>query len=211
MSYEYSELMAWNAEHKVYPMAPPEYGPVDYHRATIERWLWDNRELMMTPTYDIGAEFRREYVPGLRTVNTQEYDTPYALVRPDVLGDVTKLPLADGEAGAVICTETLEHVPNLFRAVSEIKRVLRPTGWAFLTAPFIWPTHDTEHYGDYWRITEQGWRFLFGDFESLLVTPIEMRKPARSLWGHVATWEVMGNGWENTAPTGYCVAGRKAA
>lgn len=206
MSYSYEELIEWNAEHQAYPMAPPEYGPVDFHRAQIERWLWDHRDQMLGPVVDVGAEFRREYIPDYRTLNTQSYDTPYAQVRPDITGNVTQLPFEDGEIGTLICTEVLEHVPNLFRAVSEIKRVARQV---FIAAPFIWPTHDTEHYQDLWRITEQGWRFLFSDFASLEVTPVEMRKPARGLWSHIATWECMGNGWENTAPTGYMVRGVK--
>ncbi len=209
MSYSYEELMAWNAERRAYPMAPPEYGPVDYHRAQIERWLWDRRERMPGPVVDVGAEFRRDYINDYRTLNTQSYDTPYAQVRPDIEGDVVVLPFDAGEIGTIICTEVLEHVPNLFRAVSEVKRVLRPGGLALVAAPFIWPTHDTEHYQDLWRITEQGWRFLFSDFASLEVAPVLMRKPSRGLWSHLATWEVMGNGWENTAPTGYMVEGVK--
>jgi len=209
MSYSYEELMDWNIQRQVYPMAPPEHGPTDYHRAQIERWLWDRRHVMEGPVIDAGAEFRREYIADYKTLNTQSYDTPYAQVRPDYEASVTQMPFRDGEIGTLICTETLEHVPNLFRAVGEIKRVLRPGGLALIAAPFMWPTHDTEHYADYWRITEQGWRFLFGGFEGVTVAEIEMRKPARSLWSHIAQWEVMGSGWESRAPTGYLVEARK--
>ena len=72
---------------------------------------------------------------------------------------------------AVLCTETLEHVPNLFRAVSELRRVVRPGGWLMLSTPFMWPDHHNQHMGDYWRLTEQAWRFLLQGSAQLVVVP----------------------------------------
>ncbi len=39
--------------------------------------------------------------------------------------DVEKLPFADKSFDTVICTHTLEHVPNIFLAVSELRRVTK--------------------------------------------------------------------------------------
>lgn len=210
MPYSYDELMTWGMREKVYPMGQPEFGPVDYHRAQLERWLWDARERMQAPIIEIGAEFRHDYLTkGYYTLNTHTYDTSFAQVRPSILGDIQQLPFKDGSIQTIICTEVLEHVPYLFRAVAEIQRVLAPGGTVFVAAPFMWPTHDTLEYQDFWRITEQGWRFFFGRFSSVTVIPIEMRKASRFLWQQIAAWEVFGNGYECTAPSGYCVEARK--
>ena len=60
---------------------------------------------------------------GYRTADTRYYS-----------GEI--LPLVDGEADAVLCTETLEHVlhPELF--LKELARVLAHRGHLILTVPF---------------------------------------------------------------------------
>lgn len=224
MPYSYEELVRWGTEHEFAPMGDPSAGPVDYHRLQIERWLWDNRDRMVPQVIDIGAEFRREHLPhGSRskipprdpnearyaTLNTQEYDVEYAAVRPDIKGSVTDLPFENESVSTIVCTEVLEHVPNLFKAMSELFRVLEPGGWAFIATPFLWPTHATVHYKDYWRITEDAYRFMMVDWDVVQINEIQMRPEARHNFGAVAAWEVMGNVLGQTAPTGYCVAGRK--
>lgn len=52
-----------------------------------------------------------------------------------VQGDATRLPFPDGSFDAVVCSETLEHIPDDRSAVDEIRRVLRPGGLLFLTVP----------------------------------------------------------------------------
>ena len=45
------------------------------------------------------------------------------------------LPFGDGTFDTVISCETIEHVPDPYRAVRELARVLRPGGRLFLTTP----------------------------------------------------------------------------
>jgi SAM-dependent methyltransferase len=47
----------------------------------------------------------------------------------------TPLPYADGSFDTVVCSETIEHVVDVDRLVSEARRVLRPTGSLLLTTP----------------------------------------------------------------------------
>lgn len=70
--------------------------------------------------------------------------------RADVIvADAGHLPFASGAFDAVICTETLEHLPDDRGAVREIARVLRP-GAPLLGAV---PSHFTEI--AYWRLSER--------------------------------------------------------
>jgi ubiquinone/menaquinone biosynthesis C-methylase UbiE len=52
-----------------------------------------------------------------------------------VQGDGERLPFPDGAFDHVICTETLEHVPDDGAIVSELMRVLRPGGILVISVP----------------------------------------------------------------------------
>lgn len=62
---------------------------------------------------------------------TADLDSPIA----DLHLDVTKIDLPDNQYDVVICNHVLEHVDKLANAFSEIKRVLKPGGWAVLLVP----------------------------------------------------------------------------
>ena len=64
------------------------------------------------------------------------------------------LPLADGEADTVLCTETLEHVLEPRRFLCELARVLVPRGRLILTVPSAARWHFIPY--DYWRYTPSG-------------------------------------------------------
>lgn len=83
---------------------------------------------------------------------------------PNVVADAACLPFPDNQAGSVICTDLLEHVPNDSFVLREIFRVLKPDGLLFLTVPGKdIPKHDKFPYQiDYRRYTSQ-------DLSSLLI------------------------------------------
>lgn len=87
----------------------------------------------------------------------------------DVQGDVLAMPFPDNTFDCVICFETIEHVEDPFRAVSEIRRILKPGGILIGSTPFMHELHG-ETYGDYWRITRQGWKHLLRDFKEVEVS-----------------------------------------
>ncbi len=68
-----------------------------------------------------------------------------------VVADASRLPFRDGAFDAVICTETLEHLPDDTGAISEIARVL-VAGGTMLGAV---PSHFTELL--YWRLSWAYW------------------------------------------------------
>jgi ubiquinone/menaquinone biosynthesis C-methylase UbiE len=49
--------------------------------------------------------------------------------------DITDLPFDDNRFDAIYCSHVLEHVPDDRKAMSELRRVLRPGGWAVLQVP----------------------------------------------------------------------------
>ena len=49
--------------------------------------------------------------------------------------DVTDLQFGAQTFDAVLCNHVLEHVPDDRRAMREIRRVLKPTGWAIMLVP----------------------------------------------------------------------------
>jgi len=60
----------------------------------------------------------------------------------DLVCDACELPFADESFDMVVCREVIEHVLDEARMLSEIRRVLVPNGWLFITTPNmlnVWP------------------------------------------------------------------------
>ncbi|MEM3386083.1 MAG: class I SAM-dependent methyltransferase [Nitrososphaerales archaeon] len=75
--------------------------------------------------------------------------------KPDLIGDICNLPIRCESTDAVLCIETLEHVPDTSKALTEIRHVLRGGGYFILTVPFLFGVHAQ---ADYYRWTERGLR-----------------------------------------------------
>lgn len=92
---------------------------------------------------------------------------------PDIVGDIHDLPLADNSVDAIICSSVIEHVENPIRAVEEIYRVLKPGGYAYFYAPFIFYYHaEKGYYKDFYRFTYDGWEYLTRQFASREIEPV---------------------------------------
>jgi SAM-dependent methyltransferase len=59
--------------------------------------------------------------------------------RVDHRADLTHLPFPDASYDAVLASHVLEHIPDDRRALREVRRVLRPGGFAALPVPVIGP------------------------------------------------------------------------
>jgi len=82
-----------------------------------------------------------------------------------VTGDAGALPIADGVADGVLCTEVIEHVPDERALAAELARVAAPGATLVLSAPFVHGLHEQPY--DFRRLTsiglvtvlqEAGWR-----------------------------------------------------
>ena len=85
--------------------------------------------------------------------------TPHANV--DIVGDLYHVSalFLPSSFDAVIATDVFEHLANPVKALQQLHRVLKPHGLLIASTPFKKNLHG-EEYGDYWRITRQGWQYL---------------------------------------------------
>lgn len=72
----------------------------------------------------------------------------------DLVGSVEAIPCENSMFDLVITQEVLEHVKSPNLAVSEIYRVLKHNGTAYIQLPFIIGYHPCPN--DYWRFTYEG-------------------------------------------------------
>ena len=90
----------------------------------------------------------------------------------DCVGDLERLPFADGQFDGCLNVVTLEHVKDPQQVLCELGRTLRPGGELLLVAPHEWEEHQEPH--DYWRFTRYGLRLLLerSGFERIEVEPV---------------------------------------
>ncbi len=92
---------------------------------------------------------------------------------PDIVGDIHALPFPDNSVDALICIAVLEHVEDPKLAVEEMYRVLKPGGYAFIYAPFLYYYHPLSgYYGDFFRFTIEGMKYLTRQFASVELKPV---------------------------------------
>ena len=70
---------------------------------------------------------------------TADIESPLAKVKMDI----HQIPFGENHFDVVFCNHVLEHVADDINAMSEIKRVLKPGGWAILQVPFFSPVPDS--------------------------------------------------------------------
>lgn len=69
---------------------------------------------------------------------TADIESPLAKVKMDI----HQIPFSENIFDVVICNHVLEHVQDDIKAMSEIRRVLKPGGWAIMQVPFFSPVPD---------------------------------------------------------------------
>lgn len=87
---------------------------------------------------------------GLAEFLRLDFDRHYG---PDLVADVTNLPLANASVDRVASNSLFEHVAYPHRIIEESLRILRPGGIMEVVMPFVWKRHGYPH--DYVRLTPQ--------------------------------------------------------
>lgn len=70
---------------------------------------------------------------------TADLESPLAKVKMDI----HDIPFEENSFDVIFCNHVLEHVADDLKALSEMKRVLKPGGWAILQVPFFHPLPKT--------------------------------------------------------------------
>lgn len=105
---------------------------------------------------------------------------PVDTYKPDIIGDIHNLPFGDNTQDAILCLAVLEHVENPIQAYKEIYRTLKLGGYALIYVPFLYYYHaEKGYYGDFWRFTEDGLRWLSKPFSQVEI---------QSVRGAIGTW-----------------------
>lgn len=72
----------------------------------------------------------------------------------DFYYDGVTLPFEQEMFDSILCSEVLEHVPDIDTTLSELNRVLVLGGKLLITVPFVWPEHELPF--DFRRFTVNG-------------------------------------------------------
>ncbi|MBW2978458.1 class I SAM-dependent methyltransferase [Candidatus Woesearchaeota archaeon] len=67
----------------------------------------------------------------------------------------------------VILDQILEHVAEPNKALNEIYRILKKSGWLIIGTPFLVPIHPAPN--DYWRFTKEGMKKLLYRFLEVIL------------------------------------------
>jgi SAM-dependent methyltransferase len=78
-----------------------------------------------------------EGLPGLFYSEYRDRAAPGSIESGVRCEDLCRLTYEDASFDLILTSETLEHVPNLRVALSEIHRVLKPGGWHLFTVPLM--------------------------------------------------------------------------
>ncbi|HVJ55901.1 MAG TPA: class I SAM-dependent methyltransferase [Aliidongia sp.] len=84
-------------------------------------------------------------------------DKPYAA--QTYICDLTSIPVEAERFDCVIFNQVMEHVPEPELVLRELRRVLKPGGVLFYSAPLFYEEHEQPY--DFYRYTQFGVRYLF--------------------------------------------------
>ena len=137
--------------------------PVNTSRHYLRKWAQEAAAVGTDKTFrvlDAGAgdaPYRElfEHV-HYETADLATYTKDYSHL--NYVCDVTDMPMPDETFDMVFCSQTLEHVKEPIRALSEMGRVLKPGGQLWLTAPLFYEEHEQPY--DFFRYTQYGWRHM---------------------------------------------------
>lgn len=127
----------------------------------------------MTPKKAIARAFPPNDIPnkiminigaGVKPINSELINIdvcPYE--NTDIVSEGSNLPFKDNTINLIICESVIEHVTDPMAVFDEIKRVLAPGGYAYISVPFIYPFHASPN--DFMRFSRNALRDQFKAYE----------------------------------------------
>lgn len=110
----------------------------------------------------IGGEYSPLF-PNYK-VTTIDADIKWA---PDIIHDITKpLPIL---YDLIVCVQVIEHVAKIHDLPYSFYNSLKQDGYLIIDCPWNYPYHaEPPSFGDYWRISKDGFRHLFTPYFTIL-------------------------------------------
>ena len=175
---------------------------------TFEEWVldhrrWDGTEAVLDVGRGAGAY---EAALRRRAATTIGLDLSAGMLvaaaggrpAPLVVGDAQALPVRDGAADVVLAAHMLFHVPDIGRALRELRRALRPGGTALLVANGaddkqeirdLWQEAATAVTGLAFAVPSRPRRFTIGSVDAVAAVFADVRVDALTGWFRFPTPE----------------------
>jgi SAM-dependent methyltransferase len=158
-------LLSESSAERIAKRLVPQLGSNLRARANYQRFV----QLLLEQTHDPrvlvigGSILGRGIEPLVTEPRVHLIDTDVSLAgRTRIVCDAHDLPFADASMDGVVAQAVLEHVVDPARCVSEMHRVLTPTGLVYAEIPFMQQVHGGRY--DFMRFTPLGQRRLFRNF-----------------------------------------------
>ena len=126
---------------------------------------------------DIGKAMRDKHTKivckNLETLDVNDFGD-YPDIICDICSDVTGL---ENKYDKIICIAILEHVYDPFKAVSNLKKLLKDKGIIYGMVPYLYHYHAPQDlkFQDYFRFSKDALAYLFKDFKDVELYPIRGR------------------------------------
>ncbi len=153
------------------------YYKFTYHRNLLEGFIQKNCQLIKGKILDIGSKNRRYDQLFKGEITAVDIEPNYE--KGVVYGDAQNLDYLDECFDSVVCLEVLCYITDFKKALSEIRRVLKPGGYALISNPFM--QHD---HGDSIRLTQTA---LEKELELGGFSRVEVKEYGN---GHIAIWDI---------------------
>tara|TARA_Y100001935_G_scaffold181312_1_gene150117 strand:- start:117 stop:791 length:675 start_codon:yes stop_codon:yes gene_type:complete len=126
---------------------------------------------------DIGKAMRDKHkkivCKSLETLDVNDFGD-YPDIICDICSDVTGL---ENKYDKIICIAILEHVYDPFKAVANLKKLLKENGIIYGMVPYLYHYHAPQNlkFQDYFRFSKDALAYLFKDFSNVELYPIRGR------------------------------------
>jgi SAM-dependent methyltransferase len=135
--------------------------PID--RYYIECFLSQHQADVHGHVMEIGDNQYTYQFGGEAVIQSDVLHVEAGLPQVTLVADLAHAPhLSDNQFDCIICTQTLQLIPNMVAAVNTLHRLLKPGGVLLITGPATSPLamDEAERWGDFWRVTTFGMRHL---------------------------------------------------
>jgi SAM-dependent methyltransferase len=144
----------------------PQFGPwsvaLYLHRRPILKAVKEAAPLLGGVLLDVGCGTKpyASLITSRKHIGIDVGSSLHDKAAFDSVYDGFAFPFSDLSFDSVLCTEVLEHSSDPLHLVLEIARVLKPTGYALITAPMVIEHHEAPY--DYQRFTKFGLKEIVG-------------------------------------------------